>query len=224
MLVAICSIAGVSAPATNVLAQTQRVFDPLVVESGDRMSYRALTRDDFRAAKRPDAVADTYGRLGALTCVNLTTHPDLFILATSQGDDARLGRVRARVHDLAFTAFMDRECSWWNPQHIGLPHEYILEHEQIHFALFEIAARRLNQQVARIQERVEAVSRTQEGAIEALQQRLTAELQAAFEQVKLRSNDFDRQTSFGYRRERQHWWYRQVNEELSRLPVDAQQR
>ena len=87
---------------------------------------------------------------------------------------------------------MDRECSWWNPQHIGLPHEYILEHEQIHFALFEIAARRLNQQVARIQERVEAVSRTQEGAIEALQQRLTAELQAAFEQVKLRSNDFDR--------------------------------
>ena len=80
--------------------------------------------------------------------------------ATSQGDDARLGRVRARVHNLAFTAFMDRDCSWWNPQYTGLPHEYILEHEQIHFALFEIAARRLNQQAARIQERMETVSRT----------------------------------------------------------------
>ena len=144
--------------------------------------------------------------------------------ATSQGDDARLGRVRARVHNLAFTAFMDRDCSWWNPQHTGLPHEYILEHEQIHFALFEIAARRLNQQAARIQERMEAVSRTQEEAIEELQRRLVAELQAAFEQAKLRSNDLDRQTSFAYRRQRQQWWYRQVNEGLSRLPVDAQQR
>jgi len=71
---------------------------------------------------------------------------------------------------------------------------------------------------------MEAVSRTQEEAIEELQRRLVAELQAAFEQAKLRSNDLDRQTSFAYRRQRQQWWYRQVNEGLSRLPVDAQQR
>lgn len=222
-VVAICAVAGVWALANDALAQTQRrVFDPQLVESGSRISYRALTRDDFRAAKRPDDVADTHGRLGALTCVDLTTHPDLFIRATSEGSDAQLGRVRARVHNLAFTASMDRDCSWWNPQHVGLPHEYILEHEQIHFALFENAARRLNQQAARIQERVEAVARTQDEAIDEVQRRLDAELRVAFEQVKLRSDDLDRQTSFAYRRERQRWWYRQVDEELSRLPVDAQ--
>ena len=166
VLVAICAVAGVWALANDALAQTQRrVFGPQLVESGARISYRALTRDDFRAAKRPDDVADTHGRLGALTCVDLTTHPDLFIRATSEGNDAQLGRVRARVHNLAFTASMDRDCSWWNPQHVGLPHEYILEHEQIHFALFEIAARRLNQHAARIQERVEAAARTQDEAI-----------------------------------------------------------
>ena len=224
-LVAICAVAGVSALATDALAQTQRrVFDPPLVESRARIPYRALTRDDFRAAKRPDEVAATHGRLGALTCVDLTTHPDLFIRATSEGNDAQLGRVRARVHNLAFTASMDRDCSWWNPQHVGLPHEYIREHEQIHFALFEIAARRLNQQAARIQERVEAVARTQDEAIDEVQRRLDAELRAAFEQVKLRSDDLDRQTSFAYRRARQRWWYRQVDEELSRLPVDAQRR
>ena len=225
VLVAICAVAGVFTPATDALAQTRRrAFDPSLVESGDLIPYRALTRDDFRAAELPDEVADTHGQLGAATCVFLTTHPDLFIRATSQGDDARQGRVRARVHNLAFTAFMDRDCSWWNPRDTGLPYEYILEHEQIHFALFEIAARRLNQQAARIQERMEAVSRTQEEAIEELRQRLDAELQAAFDQVMLRSNDLDHQTSGAYRRERQQWWYRQVDEELSRLPVDAQPR
>ncbi len=224
VLVAICAVAGVSV-ATGALAQTQRrVFDPPLVESRARIPYKALTRDDFRAAKRPDGVADMHGRLGALTCVDLTTHPDLFIRATSEGNDAQPGRVQARVHNLTFMASMDRDCSWWNPQHVGLPHEYILEHEQIHFALFEIAARRLNQQAAGIQERVEAVARTQDEAIDEVQRRLDAELRAAFEQVKLRSDDLDRQTSFAYRRARQRWWYRQVDEELSRLPVDAQRR
>ena len=43
--------------------------------------------------------------------------------------------------DLRFRAQMDRKCSWWNPKDLGFPQEYILEHEQIHFALCELGAR-----------------------------------------------------------------------------------
>ena len=223
-LVATLVVAAASTPATNALAQArQRAFDPSLLENGDLIPYRALTRDDFRAQEPPDEVADTHGQVGAATCVFLTTHPEMFIRASSRGDDARLGRVRVRAHNLAFTVLMDRDCSWWNPGDTGLPAAYILEHEQIHFALFEIAARRLNQQAARIQDRVEAVSRSQEEAIEELRQLLDAELQAALDQVMLRSKDLDRQTSRAYQRERQRWWYRQVDEELSRLAPGAQQ-
>ena len=224
VLAATLVVAGASMLATDALAQTRQLaFDPSLLENGDLIPYRALTRDDFRAPKPPDEVADMHGQLGAATCVFLTTHPDMFIRATSRGIDAQLGRVRARVHNLAFTVLMDRDCSWWNPGHTGLPATYILEHEQIHFGLFEIAARRLNKQAARIQNRMEAVSLNQEKAIEQLRQLLDAELQAALDQVMLRSNDLDRQTSRAYRRERQQWWYRQVDEDLSRLAAGAQQ-
>ena len=224
VLAATLVVAGASMLATDTLAQArQRAFDPSLLENGDLIPYRALTRDDFRAQEPPGEVADMHGQLGAATCVFLTTHPDMFIRATSHGDDARLGRVRAHVHNLAFTVLMDRDCSWWNPGDTGLPAGYILEHEQIHFALFEIAARRLNQQAARIEDRMEAVSSSQEEAIEELRQLLDAELKAALDQVMLRSNDLDRQTSRAYRRERQRWWYRQVDEELNRLAPGAQQ-
>ncbi len=223
LLAATLVAAAASMPATEARAQAQqRAFDPELLESGDLIPYRALTRDDFRAVDPPGEVAHMDGGLGAATCVFLTTHPDMFIRASSRGNDAQLGQVRASVQNLAFTAFMDRDCSWWNPGDTGLPAAYILEHEQIHFALFEIGARRLNQQAARIQESMKAVSSSQEEAIEELRQRLDAELHAALDQVMLRSDDLDRQTSGAYRRERQQWWYRQVDEELSRLAPVAQ--
>ena len=53
------------------------------------------------------------------------------------GYEASVGEVRVRAQ-------MDRRCSWWNPKDLGLPQEYILEHEQIHFAICELEARRLN--------------------------------------------------------------------------------
>jgi hypothetical protein len=38
---------------------------------------------------------------------------------------------------------MSRQCSWWGSED-ELPEEQILEHQQIHFAIDEIEARRLN--------------------------------------------------------------------------------
>ncbi len=210
--------AGGIAPASAIVAQARpREFDPKLLETGDLIRYRDLSREDFLAADPPAEAAGLHGQLGAATCVFLTTHPNTAIRASSSGLDQQRGLVRAQVEDLGFLAYMDRECSWWNPAPMALPDEYILEHEQIHFALFEIAARRLNRRVETLTRQMGTVSTSQQRALEEVHRQIDVEMQRMIEEVLARSNDFDRETSRTYRRDRQNWWWRTVNLELDRL-------
>lgn len=204
-----------TAVASEPQARNRR-FDPELFETGDLIRYRALTRDDFRADNPPEEIGgDRY--LGAATCVYLTTHPDMFVRASSRGIDAQLGQVRATVESVGFAAFMDRGCSWWNPARVMLPDDYILGHEQVHFALFEIAARELNQRANELAAEWELVMLDQQTAIEQVRGRIDAELEAAYDVVVERSNDFDKETSRTYRPNRLSWWRAQVEEELKQL-------
>jgi len=210
--------AGDISPAFAIVAQARpREFDPRLLETGDLIRYRDLSREDFLAADLPAEATGLHGRLGAATCVFLTTHPDTVIRASSRGLDQQRGVVRAQIENLGFLAYMDRECSWWNPAPIALPEEYILEHEQIHFAFFEIAARRLNRRADQLTRQMETVSTSQQRALEEIHRQIDAEMQRIIEEVMARSNDFDRETSRTYRRDRQKWWRQTVNLELERL-------
>lgn len=210
--------AGGTVPVSAMVAQARpREFDPKLLETGDLIRYRDLSREDFLADDPPGETAGLHGQLGAATCVFLTTHPNTVIRASSRGLDQQRGLVRAQVENLGFLAYMDRECSWWNPAPMALPDGYILEHEQIHFALFEIAARRLNRRVDQLTRQMETVSTSQQRALEEIHRQIDAEMQRTIEEVLARSNDFDRETSRTYRRDRQHWWWRTVNLELDRL-------
>ncbi len=210
--------AGDTSAAFAIVAQARpREFDPKLLETGDLIRYRDLSREDFLAADPPAEAAGLHGQLGAATCVFLTTHPNTAIRASSRGLDQQRGVVRAQVENLGFLAYMDRECSWWNPAPMALPDDYILEHEQIHFALFEIAARRLNRRAETLTRQMETVSTSQQQALEEIHRQIDAEMQRIIEEVMARSNDFDRETSRTYRRDRQNWWRQTVNLELERL-------
>jgi hypothetical protein len=52
-----------------------------------------------------------------------------------------------RIDHLAFEAVMIPERSWWNPAIQANMTGYVLQHEQIHFALTELAARKLTRDV-----------------------------------------------------------------------------
>jgi hypothetical protein len=210
--------AGGTAPAFGIIAQARpREFDPSLLETGDLIRYRDLSRDDFLAADPPAEAAGLHGQLGAATCVFLTTDPNTAIRASSRGLDQQRGVVRAEVENLGFLAYMDRECSWWNPAPKALPDDYILEHEQIHFALFEIAARRLNRRADQLTRQMETVSTSQQSALEDVHRQIDTEMQRILDEVLARSNDFDRETSRTYRQDRQNWWWRTVRLELDRL-------
>jgi hypothetical protein len=118
--------------------------------SGDVVGYRLLTKDDFRASRS----SRVWGNIahGAEIC----TH-----IVPAEGEEGTV----------AFRAVMRPECSFWNETVgplgtlgglagvsvvPGLPTQqpdwYILQHEQIHFAIMEVAARRLSRHIAELPE------------------------------------------------------------------------
>jgi predicted secreted Zn-dependent protease len=105
---------------------------------------------------------------------------------------------------------MDRSCSWWNPKDIGLPADYILQHEQIHFALTELAARDATARVKSITGK----GRTPQAAADDFQARVARLMHEIVSELKERSTQFDEATSGRYAPEAQEGWWRRVASEL----------
>ena len=138
---------GAAALALGACASRQSM-DPTQWAPEDRVGYRLLGKDDFRAGSS----SRVWGNVahGAEIC----TH-----ILPSEDDGSAV----------AFAAVMNPRCSFWNrtvgplatlgglagasvvP---GLPTQqpdwYVLQHEQIHFAIMEVSARRLSQRIAAI--------------------------------------------------------------------------
>lgn len=121
-----------------------QILDTLAQMSDDVIPYRALVRADFRGSRPPPHFEPYRHRLGAATCAYVVASPETRIMATRFDDGRGTVHHRAEPHALGYRALMDRSCSWWNTEQQELPPEYVLEHEQIHFALFELAARELD--------------------------------------------------------------------------------
>ena len=175
----------------------------------DGIPYRTLTREDFRGTTAPPQVAGHQDRLGAYTCGNVV--PDAGMGMMVQQDPAT-GRFFGELIGVRYLAQMDPECSWWNPKPIGIPPEYLLQHEQIHFALVEIEARELARRV----EPLTVSGATLAEARAALERALEAEMKAALERIVERNLAFDEDTSARYAPEAQQRWYERVQAELAR--------
>lgn len=195
---------------------TGRVVDPATLDRSDVISYRALVRSDFQGKQPPPAFAPYVESLGAATCAQILSTPDTQLVAQpSKGPDGRVVYRTKPVH-LQFHAQMDRNCSWWNPSDVGLPEDYILEHEQIHFALFELEARRLNRLIPELEQHLHATAKSPRAAIQIAQQQLNRELEARMQGILARSRAFDEDTSMGHSPEQQKVWWNRVHAELER--------
>ena len=122
---------------------------------------------------------------------------------------------RAIPLGLRFRTEMDRSCSWWNTRYVGLSERYILEHEQIHFALFEIEVRALNASLWEVDAYHDGISRSPEAAAEALQVKVKAHLKTRMRKVLELSREFDNYTSMGQHPEEQAKWWKLVQAELA---------
>ena len=175
----------------------------------DRISYRELRRDDFRGEKSPRG---NEHRLSAVTCVSI--RPDtseLEVDSALSGDSGATRIYDITLKNLRYEALMDRGCSWWNPNSPAEREAYILEHEQIHFALYELAARRWSRLPP---PRFRIGYDTTEEMQENLRNQYRKYLRKLLEEQNREQYRFDEETSIGYHPEVQRRWRQRVRAEL----------
>jgi hypothetical protein len=188
---------------------TGNSMDPKEMEGKDRIPYRTLTADDFLASGPPPDMKAYAERMGAVTCAHVFTYPDpqYFIEETSEG-------FHGAYVNLDFVAMMDRECSWWNPKDGSVPKEYILQHEQIHFALAEVAARKLDVKAEKVVAELRPKGKTQAEVEKVLVGTVEEMMKEGIEDLLERNRRFDQDTSNTYAPEQQQRWYDEVMAEL----------
>lgn len=204
----------VLALANEAVAQPGMVTAEL--DTADVFTYRSLQRDDFRAQHPPKPfLASVELRPVAVSCVYLVVDPRSRIFAESvRTDDGP--RYRARISELRFAAMFSRSCSWWNLEHSVSP-AYVLAHEQIHFAIFEVAARKLNKAAPGLVASLDFELESPEAIVNAVQQRVQAELSRAMAEVGKQNLQFDQATSFGFRPQAQDDWNLRLEGDLRGL-------
>ncbi len=198
------------------------VVDSGKLDSSDVIGYRQLTRQDFRGTHAPPEFAPVADRVGAATCGQVRTTADTaFLLSWRQATPSSEKQHWVEVKKLGFMALMDRHCSWWNEKTASRAPAYVLQHEQIHFALYELGARKLNASVGAIKRDMSGEGKSQQAVQKHAQQALNEALQKATDELLERNRDFDQDTSLGYRPDRQRAWLKEVTDELAETQAFA---
>jgi hypothetical protein len=179
----------------------------------DAISYRPLQRSDFRRNRPPGQIQHGKYELGALTCGSLQTSPDTQMQLETVTEPNGNTHYRGRFKILRFRALMDRQCSWWNPN--NREPAYTLQHEQIHFALYEIEARRMNERAAKLVRDTLIEGDDREQIVARLNALIKELLDNHVEQSLERNRDFDEDTSLGHDPERQAEWWKRIQRELA---------
>jgi len=127
------------------------------------VTYRALIKEDFQAKELPEYIREHSDKLNAHTSVSIRPVPQSkYIISAAEYYGSRV--YFASVGQLAFEALMIPERSWWNPAAPERKKSYILQHEQIHFALLEVTARRLSEKTAAQSESLIVIESSYEAA------------------------------------------------------------
>jgi hypothetical protein len=176
----------------------------------DSIAYRSLKRNDFRGTEPPPEFDE---RMAAVTCAHIEPLIDregIAIVEAPMADGS--DGYHITLNNLKFRALLDRNCSWWNPAVSDLDVDYILRHEQIHFALFEVAARDWTE-APPVELRVEAGSRAE--MLAKMRRQFEQHLENKMDELLALNREFDEQTSVGYNPEKQKEWWREVQARLA---------
>jgi hypothetical protein len=152
-------------------------------------------------------------RIGAMICVKIVAQPGKLAARALQAPDGRTTYVTAK-DKLAFYAVMSPNCSYWNPSPHSLSLADLLQHEQVHFAIQELAARRLNASAVEIMARVQTSGTRANAVVERSTRALNEIVDQATREANRRHARFDEDAS-----ELGVWkvddWSREVEAELA---------
>ena len=194
------------------------------LDSADVITWRQVKRSDFCGERPPGAFGTGPVRPGAVTCAYVVASPQARIFPVPVPGAQPEVAYRARVERLSFHSLLSRSCSWWNPD-TGISPAYVLQHEQIHFDIFEIAARRLNRDVPGLLEVMDMRGPTMQSVVNGAQRYVQAALSRSLDTTAKRNRRFDQETSYGFQLQRQASWRMTIDRDLRdvrdhAVPVD----
>ena len=194
--------------------------EPETLDLSGAIRYRTLTRDDFQAATPPVEAKGipTHASAALVGAVRVDPQSVWFVTQLEAGSDSTL--FETTVRNLRFQAIMDPRTSWWREDLDSISTAYVLQHEQIHFAIFELEARRLNAHASEIAMRIRSVGPTSDEARRTANARLEEERRAWNQRVEERQNQFERETANGKLRDRQTEWWNRIQVELTNTAWD----
>jgi hypothetical protein len=175
------------------------------VDFGEFVAYRPLTRDDFRSEVATGFTVPDEEKIQAAICLDVLVRPNDVVTRAGNG-----GYV-ATLDEPIFFAVMSRTCSFWSPDE-SLPDEHVLEHEQIHFAIAELQARRLNVGASDFVRQIY----TEGAELGSVSQRAQGELRAILDAAKKAASDRSRVFDLEVRRDRvrQRAWLHKLTADL----------
>lgn len=193
-----------------------RFREAVVGEVLDRegFRYRLLAVEDFQAASLPEAYRAHDQHINAHSCISIRPAEDTQALITQGVYGGKMFFVGS-LPDVRFEAVFVPACSWWNPEVPAQRRDYVLEHEQIHFALAELAARRLTREAREELKDYLAINETYAAVQEELSNKLKALTRTAMEASFEEHTDFDEETSLFYDPRAQRWWLEEVQERMA---------
>jgi len=176
-------------------------------------TYRQLTPEDFRATSMPENLS-THGEsisAQSVTQIRITADSNFRITRSSF-----LGQINylGSINHLAFEAVMIPNNSWWNPKIKASMKGYVLQHEQIHFALTELAARKLTSDAKKWASDLFVIKETPQQVYSEIFQQIKGMINSAMEASQKRHLKFDEDTSLFYSPTWQVWWLEMVEKEL----------
>ncbi len=186
------------------------------VDSVDVIGWRPLRRSDFLGERPPGAFGTSHVRPVAVSCAYVIVAPEARIFPVPVADAEADVAFQARIEGLAFQALLSRSCSWWNPDNTVSP-AYVLQHEQIHFDLFETTARRLNRDVPGLLHVMDVRGPTVDAVVDIAQKYVQTALSRALNKTGALSQKFDLETSFGIQPQRQNGWRVRLDRDLKEL-------
>ncbi len=182
--------------------------------SGKGFSYRQLTIKDFQAKSLPADYRQYNHSIGAQSCISIQPVKDSRIrIVRSYYQNRPL--YTGTLSGLSFGAIFDPECSWWNPGITRNKEKYVLQHEQIHFALVELSARKLTRKAASEVKDYLAIGNTSSEIREELVEKLKSMMLQAMQESIGEQTEFDKDTSLTYAPRVQQKWLQNVNARLA---------
>ena len=175
--------------------------------------YRQLTVDDFQALELPANIEPHAKNIAAHACCRIRVAKDSKFTITR-------GNLNQQIHYfgsikyVTFEAVMIPDCSWLNPRVPEEKLDYVLQHEQIHFALMEIASRDLTREVREEAKNFIAIQLTYKGAQDEIAAKIKDMVRSANEAVLKEHTAFDEDTSLYFDPESQRRWLERVEHEL----------